>query len=137
MNDLLLPGWKRITEYDVEKHHDAEGAPVENYERIHHYPDTKCDYCWSVVRSGNRLSDIVYSMAAAYDECEKHQSMPLEYFNALIQAKLLEKLDDINKQLLAIGGLPASHDYLRGMDDGRRSALESIGLFVENMKAIA
>lgn len=70
-----------------------------NYGYVGQYAGSN-DYNWQAVRNHYRISGITEGDQAAKDACDAAMDLPIEEFNARVAADLMDKLRDLEKQLL-------------------------------------
>lgn len=115
-DELLLPGWKRRDEHNIEREIDADTMVA-----IHHYPGTLNQFCLHIIREGLRWTPkIVYGQANAYAECDRYLAMPFDEFKKLIIDKKLEDLHQLHQELHALGYESEHDEYAAGFKDGKQ-----------------
>lgn len=117
-SELLLPGWERDGEHNIRRTIDAD---TELY--IHKYPHCVSQFICHIIRGELRYCpDLVYSIAAAYDVCEKYLAMPIDEFKLLMVADKVKDLQRVFRELKRLGHDADADMYSTGFDDGFKEA---------------
>lgn len=122
--------WQQDTDADT----DAWRRRIRSstYCRIIQYAGTD-NYYWATTRNDFRLSGITKGRDSAMADADRHMDMPIESFNSMVAAEMIDKLREIEKDLLRlqpdINLLPGYHaGYEAGAEETRQRVAAVLNL---------
>lgn len=128
-----LPGWKFDPEADTDVWRREFASRV--YCVVTQYSGSD-DYCWQTVRGGDRLAGVVRGPVAAMFKAEEVMALPIEEFNRLVVAELIDDFHQMERDILRLSPstvlIPGYHaGYEAGVADVKRRVAAAIGLDME------
>lgn len=104
----------------------------DTYGYIHNYAGSN-DYCWQAIRGGARVSGITKGREASMAKAEEMLSLPVEDFNVIASADLLERLHELEREIVALQ--PCSKylpGYRAGYEAGAADVKRRISYALDN-----
>lgn len=91
------------------------------------------DYCWQTVRGNYRIYGIARGRDSAMQRAEETMALPIDEFNQVVAAELVDKLREIERDLLRLSPtaaiIPGYHaGYEAGVADVKRRIAAAIDL---------